>query len=63
MGFCKDGFDKGGIDISGCSDLIDGHFQFDGPGALSSSPGHFYNNINGVHTLHCGLYQLQVDKF
>ena len=36
MGFCKDGFDQGGIDISGCSVLVDGHFVLDGPGALLS---------------------------
>lgn len=48
MGFCKDGFDQGGIDISGCSDLVDGHFQFDGAGALLSTPEHFQNDINGV---------------
>jgi hypothetical protein len=36
MGFCNDGFDQGGIDISGCSALVDGHFVLDGPGAFLS---------------------------
>ena len=47
MGFCCDGFDQGGIDISGCSDLIDGHFILDGFGALSEMPTD-YHNLNGV---------------
>ena len=47
MGFCCDGFDQGGIDISGCSDFIDGHFILDGVGALSEMPTD-YHNLNGV---------------
>lgn len=47
MGFCCDGFDQGGIDISGCSNFIDGHFILDGFGALSEMPTD-YHNLNGV---------------
>ncbi|MCL2512646.1 MAG: DUF6273 domain-containing protein [Oscillospiraceae bacterium] len=58
MGFCKDGFDQGGIDISGCSDLVDGHFQFDGPGALLSScsnivDGSFVSDDSAVLPSNC----------
>ncbi|MPM85900.1 hypothetical protein SDC9_132983 [bioreactor metagenome] len=42
-GFCGDGFDQGVIDISGCSGLIDGHFEFDSFGSLS----------NGLEDEHC----------
>ena len=39
MGFCGDGFDQGGIMISGICDLEDGHFKFDGKGGIDKPFG------------------------
>jgi hypothetical protein len=39
MGFCGDGYDQGGIMVSGNCDLVDGHFQFDGDGGLTNAIG------------------------
>jgi hypothetical protein len=41
---------KGGIEISGGSDMENGHFLFDGPGALSDFQP-FYKNLNGVRPI------------
>ncbi len=46
-GFCADGFDQGGIDVGGCGAFSEGHFRFDGCGALSNCPPDEHN-LNGV---------------
>lgn len=39
MGFCGDGFDQGGIMVSGICELEDGHFKFDGRGGINNPCG------------------------
>ena len=39
MGFCGDGFDQGGIMVSGICELDDGHFRFDGKGEIDKPCG------------------------
>jgi len=39
MGFCGDGYDQGGISVSGNCNLVDGHFLFDGGGDLTRAVG------------------------
>lgn len=39
MGFCGDGFDQGGILVSGICELEDGHFRFDGRGGTDKPCG------------------------
>lgn len=48
-GFCADGFDQGGIDVSGpCGDFIDGHFRFDRPGSGKLTGERNQQGLNGV---------------